>query len=72
MPIPGGNSTILRLLADLQIGASFDGEINTSYGADLPDRVAYMAQDDLLLPWISVARTTTLGLHLRAEPPDLS
>ncbi|MEX0348384.1 MAG: ABC transporter ATP-binding protein [Paracoccaceae bacterium] len=65
-----GKSTVLRLIAGLQTGAFFDGAIHASDGQVVAPRVAYMAQDDLLLPWADVARNVTLGARLRGEKPD--
>ena len=65
-----GKSTVLRLIAGLQTGATFDGEITASDGAPVAERVAYMAQDDLLLPWASIERNIALGARLRAEKVD--
>lgn len=55
-----GKSTLLRLLAGL-----------------LPDtrspwagKAAWMAQQDLLLPWLSLLENVLLGARLRGEPPD--
>ncbi len=58
-----GKSTILRLIAGLEIGGAFEGEI------DAPD-VAYMAQDDLLFPWLNVLDNAVLGARLRGGVPD--
>lgn len=62
-----GKSTLLRLIAGLETGGSFDGSIATSddWGAD--GRVAYMAQSDLLLPWLTVRQNVSLGANLRRE-----
>ncbi|MFC3613523.1 ABC transporter ATP-binding protein [Lutimaribacter marinistellae] len=65
-----GKSTILRLIAGLETGAVFDGEITANDGAPLTPRVGYMAQDDLLLPWASVKKNVSLGARLRGERPD--
>lgn len=35
-----------------------------------PERVAYMAQSDLLLPWADVRHNVTLGARLRGEGVD--
>ncbi|WP_170410983.1 ABC transporter ATP-binding protein [Ruegeria atlantica] len=66
-----GKTTILRLIAGLETGAEFTGQITASDGQSVRERVAYMAQDDLLLPWASVAQNVTLGARLRGEKPDL-
>lgn len=65
-----GKSTILRLIAGLETGVRFSGRIAASDGAPVARRVAYMAQDDLLLPWASVERNIGLGARLRGERQD--
>ncbi len=62
-----GKSTILRLIANLSTGASFEGQITASDSADLSGRFAYMAQSDLLLPWLDVRQNVLLGHRLRGE-----
>ncbi|WP_209506926.1 MULTISPECIES: ATP-binding cassette domain-containing protein [unclassified Ruegeria] len=66
-----GKTTVLRLIAGLETGAEFSGRITASDGQPVSDRVAYMAQDDLLLPWASVAQNVSLGARLRGEKVDL-
>ncbi|MBK7541836.1 MAG: ABC transporter ATP-binding protein [Candidatus Competibacteraceae bacterium] len=64
-----GKSSLLRLLAGLTPpGAS--GELCGGDGRPLAARVAYMAQQDLLLPWLNVLQNVTLGGRLRGEPVD--
>ncbi|MGB0682907.1 MAG: ABC transporter ATP-binding protein [Magnetovibrionaceae bacterium] len=58
-----GKSALLRLLAGLQDQAEAD--IRCSDDAPLAQRVAYMAQDDLLLPWLSARDNVCLGARLR-------
>ncbi|MDF2231846.1 ATP-binding cassette domain-containing protein [Albimonas sp. CAU 1670] len=65
-----GKSTLLRLLAGLPTGVAFDGTAGDEQGAPLGDRVAWMAQSDLLLPWLTVAENVVLGARLRRRPPD--
>ncbi|MFV0334527.1 MAG: ABC transporter ATP-binding protein [Tropicimonas sp.] len=65
-----GKSTILRLIAGLETGVSFDGRIAAGDGLPLAGRVAYMAQTDLLLPWLDVTGNVTLGARLRGQAPD--
>ncbi|MEM9329914.1 MAG: ABC transporter ATP-binding protein [Pseudomonadota bacterium] len=65
-----GKTTILRLIAGLQTGADFKGEITASDNMSIPARTAYMAQNDLLLPWASVKHNITLGARLRGEPAN--
>ncbi|MCY4219537.1 MAG: ABC transporter ATP-binding protein [Gammaproteobacteria bacterium] len=63
-----GKSTLLRLLAGLETGGSFSGSISASDKLPLDGRVAYMAQSDLLLPWLTVQQNVSLGATLRKEP----
>ena len=65
-----GKSTILRLIAGLETGAAFDGKVRASDGGPVAPRVAYMAQEDLLMPWLDVAGNVALGARLRGEAPD--
>lgn len=65
-----GKSTILRLIAGLETGATFDGRITATDGGPVAPRVAYMAQDDLLLPWLDVTGNVALGDRLRGHRPD--
>ncbi|MGV6803954.1 MAG: ABC transporter ATP-binding protein [Ruegeria sp.] len=65
-----GKTTVLRLIAGLATGAEFAGEIRASDGLPVAERVAYMAQDDLLLPWATVAQNVALGARLRGERVD--
>lgn len=66
-----GKSTLLRLIADLAHAGDFEGKITTSDGAALAERVSFMAQSDLLLPWLSVLENTVLGARLRGQKPDM-
>lgn len=64
-----GKSSLLRLLAGLTTpGAS--GALRGSDGQPLQGRVAYMAQQDLLLPWLNVLDNVTLGHRLRGQPVE--
>lgn len=63
-----GKTTILRMIAGLESGAEFEGTITASDGAPLPPRIAWMAQEDLLLPWATVRENVTLGARLRGDP----
>lgn len=65
-----GKSTVLRLLAGLDTGARFEGEITAGDGAPVAGRIAWMAQDDLLLPWLDVAQNVGLGARLRGRKAD--
>jgi len=66
-----GKSTVLRLLAGLDTGGRFEGTIAADDGLPLAGRVAYMAQADLLPPWLDVLEGVVLGARLRGERPDL-
>lgn len=65
-----GKSTLLRLIAGLPTGAAFDGTVTATDTASVEGRIAYMAQDDLLLPWLDVQGNIGLGARLRGEPQD--
>lgn len=67
-----GKSTILRLILDLETGGQFDGMIAARDSKPLAGRIGYMAQSDLLLPWLSVLENICIGARLRGEPPDVS
>ena len=54
-----GKSTVLRLLAGLDTGARFQGDVTRD------EPVALMAQDPGLIPWLDVAGNVTLGARLR-------
>ena len=60
-----GKTTILRLLAGLPTGATFEGEVWR------PEHLVYMAQDDLLQDRLSVLNNVMLGQHLRGQKPDV-
>ena len=66
-----GKSTLLRTFAGLVhpiSGSVFEGtDSETVIG-----RVAYMAQQDLLLPWLTATENVALGARLRRETPDLA
>lgn len=66
-----GKSTLLRLIAGLPCAGQFSGQITVSNDACLADSVSFMAQTDLLLPWLSVLENTVLGARLRGERPDM-
>lgn len=59
-----GKSTVLRLFAGLAEGVRFAGDLSD------PGQVAMMAQQDLLMPWLSVLDNVLLGARLRGAPPD--
>ena len=59
-----GKSTVLRLFAGLAEGITFNGSLSN------PGCVAMMAQQDLLMPWLSVMDNVLLGARLRGERAD--
>jgi putative hydroxymethylpyrimidine transport system ATP-binding protein len=60
-----GKSSLLRLIAGLAEGAA--GSVSDGDGQPLAGRIAYMAQQDLLLPWLGVVGNVMLGPRLRGE-----
>ena len=74
-----GKSTLLRLLAGLSTGGQFNGQIraNPEFIAadhdikqgtnDAARVISYMAQTDLLFPWLDVRQNIMLGQRLRHE-----
>jgi len=65
-----GKTTVLRLIAGLDTGAAFAGTVQAGDGRPLAGRVAYMAQQDLLFPWLDVLGNVAVGARLRGEPVD--
>lgn len=59
-----GKSTLLRLIAGLA-PPSASGTVTCDDGLPVKGRAAYMAQQDLLLPWLSVVDNVLLGHRLR-------
>jgi putative hydroxymethylpyrimidine transport system ATP-binding protein len=61
-----GKSTLLRLIAGLAMPeATFSGRITTETGLALHEQISFMAQTDLLLPWLTVRDNASLGAKLR-------
>lgn len=62
-----GKSTVLRLLAGLETGGRLGPRtrVCAADGQALAGRVAYMAQRDGLLPWLSALDNVMLGSRLR-------
>lgn len=67
-----GKSTILNLLAGLSEGIRFEGEFGARDQRPLEGRIALMAQEDLLLPWLDLPHNVTLGARLRGDKSDLN
>jgi putative hydroxymethylpyrimidine transport system ATP-binding protein len=66
-----GKTTILRLIAGLDTGVDFTGQVTASDGAPLTGRIAFMGQSDLLAPWLDAMGNVTLGARLRGKAPDI-
>ena len=66
-----GKSTILKLFAGLADQVQFDGTLGAD-GCVLDGHVALMAQDDLLMPWLTALENVLLGARLRGETPDVA
>lgn len=64
-----GKTTLLYLLAGLASHVNFDGQISTDDDQPLDGRIAYMAQTDLLMPWLTVLDNILIGQRLRKETP---
>lgn len=64
-----GKTSLLRQLAGLRAeDGELEGTVAAGDGTPLADRVAYMAQQDLLLPWATVLENVLIGRKLRGEP----
>ncbi|MFQ5939790.1 MAG: ABC transporter ATP-binding protein [Alphaproteobacteria bacterium] len=66
-----GKTSLLRLIAGLtpldgDPGAN-EARLTCNDGRPLAGRTAYMAQQDLLLPWLTALGNVTLGSRLRGE-----
>lgn len=64
-----GKSTVLKLFAGLTDDLTFTGECRASSG-ELAGQTTLMAQDDLLLPWLTALDNVLLGARLRGDPAD--
>ena len=63
-----GKSTLLKLIAGLEIPGQFKGNIKLDSANH--KIFSWMAQNDLLLPWLSVTKNVCLGQILRNEKLD--
>jgi putative hydroxymethylpyrimidine transport system ATP-binding protein len=68
-PSGSGKSTLLRMVAGL-LPAPEGTRIAASDGGPVAGRLAWMAQQDLLLPWLDLIGNVMLGARLRGEAPD--
>ncbi|MFA0481239.1 ABC transporter ATP-binding protein [Vibrio splendidus] len=66
-----GKTTVLRYLAGLlDDKVEWQGTLATSDELPLTDRIAYMAQQDLLLPWLSVIDNVCLSHRFQNSASD--
>ncbi|MEZ9393819.1 ABC transporter ATP-binding protein [Vibrio splendidus] len=66
-----GKTTVLRYLAGLLDNkVEWQGTLATSDELPLTDRIAYMAQQDLLLPWLSVIDNVCLSHRFQNPASD--
>ncbi len=63
-----GKTSLIRLVAGL--AGQQEGEVTCSDGKPLAGRYAWMAQQDLLLPWLTVRDNVMLGGRLRGEADE--
>lgn len=63
-----GKTTLLRVLAGLA-DPEAPTRVEAEDGRPLAGRIAYMAQQDLLLPWLSALDNVLLGHRLRRQRP---
>lgn len=57
-----GKTSVLRAIAGLETKVKFSGRF-----PDFSGKVAFMAQDDLLFPWLTAVENVCLGQRLRGE-----
>lgn len=69
-----GKSSLLRLIAGLHLtesnlkeGNQQFNSIKASDGKSLSQRIAYMAQTDLLMPWLTILENVLIGVQLRGD-----
>jgi putative hydroxymethylpyrimidine transport system ATP-binding protein len=63
-----GKSSLLKIIAGLSKPSA--GRVIGTDGLPIAGRIAYMGQQDLLLPWLNVIDNVTLGARLRREKVD--
>lgn len=63
-----GKSTLLRLLANLlPDDVQFIGNIQTQHDENIHQHIAYIAQQDLLLPWLNVIDNVCLSYQFGSQ-----
>ncbi len=65
-----GKTSLLRLIAGLTFAAKSASPVTASDNLPLAGRIAYMAQQDCLLPWSSVLDNVLISSRLRGEKID--
>ena len=63
-----GKTSLLKIVAGLLMPMA--GTVAATDGKPLHHRIAYMGQQDLLYPWLTVLKNVMLGSKLRAEKPE--
>jgi putative hydroxymethylpyrimidine transport system ATP-binding protein len=63
-----GKTSLLKIIAGL--AKPTRGTVAATDGKPLNHRIAYMGQQDLLYPWLTVLGNVMLGSRLRGEPGD--
>lgn len=63
-----GKSSLMRVIAGLTPPTS--GQISGSDGLPLAGRIAWMGQQDLLYPWLTVEQNVCLASRLKGEKAD--
>lgn len=71
-----GKTSFLRLITGLIASQKYQqteltGTVIASDGKLLTNRIAYLAQTDLLLPWLTALENVVIGAKLRGDSPDL-
>jgi len=64
-----GKTTLLRFIANLNqnVDIKCNGNMVASDNLPITQRIAYMSQQDSLLPWLNIIDNVMLGLYLRHE-----
>lgn len=62
-----GKSSLLQSIAGLQSGTRLEGKVTADDQLPLKGRIAWMAQRDSLLPWLTVQENVLLGVRLRKQ-----
>ncbi|MGD9427360.1 ABC transporter ATP-binding protein [Pantoea sp. NSTU24] len=63
-----GKSSLMRVIAGLTPPVA--GEVSGSDGLPLTGRIAWMGQQDLLYPWLTIEQNVCLASRLRGEKAD--